>query len=161
MRLRTWLVAALGLGSLVVLMAASMLASARTAQDIYVQLDELNNHHRRVEERLRRLRSDVHLSGIFVRDYLLDVARERAPEYRQRLAEFRRTNMATVADLGTLANGDEARILNLQTRLDDYWETFDPLFDWTPTEKILRSAGFLQREVVPRREAVLAIAQEI
>ena len=30
-----------------------------------------------------------------------------------------------------------------------------------PTEKFLRSAGFLRREVVPRREAVLAIAQEI
>ena len=61
-------------------MAVSMLASARTTQDIYVQLDELNRHHRRVEESLRRLRSDVNLSGIFVRDYLLDVARERAPD---------------------------------------------------------------------------------
>ena len=43
----------------------------------------------------------------------------------------------------------------------DYWQTFEPLFDWTPTEKIFRSAGFLRSEVVPRREAVLAIAQEI
>ena len=86
MRLRTWLVAALGLGSLVVLIAVSMLASARTAQDIYAQLDQLNSHHRRVEENLRRLRSDLNLSGIFVRDYLLDVARERAPEYREQIA---------------------------------------------------------------------------
>ena len=46
-------------------------------------------------------------------------------------------------------------------QLDDYWQTFDPLFDWTPAEKIVRSAAFLRREVVPRREAVLAIAQEI
>src|SRR5919112_5411708 len=102
MRLRTWLVAALGLGSLVVLIAVSMHASARTAQDIYAQLDQLNNHHRRVEENLRRLRSDVNLSGIFVRDYLLDVARERAPEYREQIAEFRRTNMASLNELNTL-----------------------------------------------------------
>jgi len=80
---------ALGLGSLVVLMAVSMLASARTTRDIYVQPDELNSHHRRVDESLRRLRSDVNLSGIFVRDYLLDVARERAPEYRQQINVFR------------------------------------------------------------------------
>ena len=106
MRLRTWLVAALGLGSLVVLMAVSMLASARTAQDIYVQLDELNRHHRRVEESLRRLRSDVNLSGIFVRDYLLDIARERAPEYRQQIAEFRRTNSGHA---GRVENADRAR----------------------------------------------------
>ena len=160
MRLRTWLVAALGLGSLVILMAVSMLASARTAQDIYVQLDQLNNHHRRVEESLRRLRSDVNLSGIFVRDYLLDVARERAPEYRQQIAEFRQTNLATLAELKTLIEHDD-QIASLETKLDEYWQTFEPLFDWTTSEKILRSASFLRREVVPRREAALTIAREI
>jgi signal transduction histidine kinase len=159
-RLKTWIVAALGLGSLVVLIAVSMLASSRKAQDIYAQLDQLNNHHRRVEENLRRLRSDVNLSGIFVRDYLLDVARERAPEYREQIAEFRRTNMATIVELKTLIARDD-QIDSLQAKLNEYWETFDPLFDWTPTEKILRSAGFLRREVVPRREAALAIAREI
>jgi signal transduction histidine kinase len=160
MRLKTWLVAALGLGSLVVLIALSMLASSRKVQDIYAQLDQLNSHHRNVEAKLRALRSDVHLSSIFVRDYLLDVARERAPEYREQLTEFRRTNMATLTELRPLVRRDD-RISSLQTKLDEYWETFDPLFDWTPTEKIVRSAGFLRREVVPRREAVLAIAQEI
>lgn len=160
MRLRTWLVAALGLGSLVVLMAASMLASARTAQDIYVQLAELNNHHRRVEESLRRLRSDVNLSGIFVRDYLLDVARDRAPEYRQQIAEFRRTNLATLVELKALSEHED-QITSLESKLDEYWQAFEPLFDWTTSEKILRSASFLRREVVPRREAALAIAREI
>jgi signal transduction histidine kinase len=160
MRLKTWLVAALGLGSLVILIAVSMLASARTAQDIYAQLDQLNHHHRRVEENLRRLRSDVNLSGIFVRDYLLDVARERAPEYREQIAEFRRTNMATIAELKTLIEHDD-QIDSLQAKLDEYWQTFEPLFDWTITEKILRSAAFLRSEVVPRREAALTIAREI
>ena len=160
MRLRTWVVAALGLGSLVLLIAVSMLASARTAQDIYAQLDQLNNHHRRVEENLRRLRSDVNLSGIFVRDYLLDVAREHAPEYREQIAEFRRINMTTLDELRTLIEHDD-QIASLQAKLDDYWETFDPLFDWTMAEKILRSASFLRREVVPRREAALTIAREI
>ena len=50
---------------------------------------------------------------------------------------------------------------SLRAKLDDYWQTFEPLFDWTAAEKILRSASFLRREVVPRREAVLTITQEI
>lgn len=157
---QTWLVAALGLGSLVVLIAVSMLAASRRAEEIYAQLDQLNNHHRLVEANLRRLRSDVNLSGIFVRDYLLDVARERAPEYRERIAAFRSTNLATLAELKTLIKGDE-QIDSLQGKLTDYWQTFDPLFDWTPAEKIARSAAFLRREVVPRREAALTMAQEI
>src|SRR5688500_11611941 len=160
MRLRTWVVAALGLGSLVVLIAVAMLASARPTQDIYAQLDQLNNHHRGAAENLRRLRSDLNLSGIFVRDYLLDVARERAPEYREQIAEFRRTNIATLVELKTLIEQDD-QIASLETKLDEYWQTFEPLFDWTTTEKIVRSASFLRREVVPRREAALTIAREI
>ena len=92
MRLKTWLVAALGLGSLIVLLVVSMVASSRKAQEIYAQLDQLNEHYRQVDVSLRRLRSDVNLSGIFVRDYLLDVAREHAPEYREQIATFRRAN---------------------------------------------------------------------
>jgi signal transduction histidine kinase len=53
------------------------------------------------------------------------------------------------------------RIRSLEAQLDEYWQTFEPLFDWTITEKIFRSANFLRQEVVPRREAILTIAQEI
>ena len=106
-------------------------------------------------------RSDVNLSGIFVRDYLLDVARERAPDTASAWPSSAATNMATRRGAPCAARAARGQIRSLQTKLDEYWETFDPLFDWTPTEKIFRSASFLRREVVPRREAVLAIAQEI
>jgi signal transduction histidine kinase len=160
MPLKTWLVAALGLGSLLLLIALSSLASSRKAQDIYVQLDQLGTYHRLVETNLRSLRSDVNLSGVFVRDYLLDVARERGPGYREQLTEFRESYIATLAELETLTGRDQ-RIESLRAKLEEYWQTFDPLFDWTPAEKILRSAAFLRREVVPRRDAVLSIALEI
>jgi len=161
MRFKTWLVAAFGLGSLLLLIVVSLLTSSRKAQVIYTQLDQLNAHHQQVDTTLRRLRSDVNLSGIFVRDYLLDVARERAPEYRERLAEFRQTNTTTVTELLVLDVPHAEQILSLGAQLDEYWQTFEPLFDWTVTEKMFRSASFLRKEVVPRREAILAIAQEI
>jgi signal transduction histidine kinase len=161
MRFRTWPVAALGLGSLIVLIVVAMFTISRKAQDIYTQLDQLNSHHHEVDAKLRLLRSDVNLSGIFVRDYLLDIARDRAPEYRQRLAEFRESNITTLEELRGLAGPHVDQIASLQVQLDDYWKTFEPLFDWTVTEKIFRSARFLRTEVVPRRDAALAIAQEI
>ncbi|HTV02758.1 MAG TPA: hypothetical protein VMF13_19570, partial [Luteitalea sp.] len=94
--LKTWPVAAAALGGLLVLIAISLLATARKAEDIYADLDELNSHHRQIEATLRRLRSDVHLSGIFIRDYLLDPARERAPEYRTRLTQLRASHTQAV-----------------------------------------------------------------
>ena len=161
MRFKTWLVAALGLSCLLLLVVVSIVTTARKAHGIYAELDRLNAHHQNVDTKLRRLRSDVNLSGIFVRDYLLDVAREHAPEYQDRIGAFRRNNMATVADLRALAEPHAERIDSLEAQLDDYWHTFEPLFDWTTSEKIFRSASFLRREVVPRREAILGIAQEI
>lgn len=164
MRFRTWPVAALGLGGLLLLVIVTLVTTSRRAQSIYSQVDQLNTYHREVESKLRRLRSDVHLSGIFVRDYLLDQERERATEYRTSLAEFRASNLTTVEELRELAQGslgDDLRIASLQAKLEEYWQAFEPLFDWTPAEKLTRSARFLRRQVLPRREAVLTIAQEI
>jgi signal transduction histidine kinase len=161
-RFRTWWVAAVGLASLLLLIVYSVWTASDNAQDIYTRLDQLNSHHREVETKLRRLRSDVHLSGIFVRDYLLDTERAHAQEYQDQLATFRRANLATLAELRALAGEEHTdRIAKLQSQLDAYWRTFEPLIDWTIAEKIMLSARFLRTEVIPRREAVLEIAEEI
>ena len=62
------------------------------------------------------------------------------------------------------ASGDGAnddQFVSLQGKLEDYWEAFEPLFDWTPVEKQNLAAPFLRRQVLPRRDAVLVIAQQI
>ena len=164
MRFRTWPVAALALGALLILVVISVLESSRRAQEIYTSLDELNGRYHEVESLLRRLRSDVNLSGIFVRDYLLDPSQERAPSYRARIAQFRTSNVASFNELRARIQQSpesDARLGSLVAQLDAYWQALDPLFDWTPAEKASQSASFLRREVIPRREAVLAIAQEI
>lgn len=162
MGFRTWPIAAVGLAALLLLVIVSVVTTSRRAEEIYTQLEALNAHHREVDTRLRRLSSDVHLSGIYIRDYLLDTESEHGPEYRLGLQRFRRDNMATLLQLRTLVTGDErTRIDSLQARLDDYWEVFEPLFDWTAVEKSTASVGFLRREVLPRREAALAIGQDI
>ena len=139
-----------------------MLASARKAQEIYTELDQLNTYHHEVDTKLRRLRSDVNLSGIFVRDYLLDVERERAPEYRQQLSDFRSSTLATLNELRTLAGGDAEP--DRQPADAPGGLLGRPLTRSSIGRRPRRSSGvrgFLRLEVVPRREAVLAIAQEI
>ena len=164
MRFKTWPVAALALGALLLLVVAAVLESSRRAQEIFARLDVVNARYHEVERNLRRLRSDVNLSGIYVRDYLLDPDRDRAPHYRQRIVDYRRQNMATFGELRQLTAGDAAtqqRLGTLGTQLEEYWQKLDPLFDWTQSEKLTQSARFLRNEVIPRREAVLNIATEI
>jgi signal transduction histidine kinase len=161
MRFRTWPVAAFALGALLLLVVVSILESNRRAQEIYARLDEINQRYHEVENRLRRLRSDVNMSGIFVRDYLLDAEGD---QDRSRLEEFRDANDNAFTGLRNLIGGSadsDARLVSLRTKLDDYWLALDPLFDWTPEQKRTLRVRFLRREVIPRREAVLSIAQEI
>jgi signal transduction histidine kinase len=164
LRFKTWPVAALALGALLLLIAAAVLESSRRAQDIFARLDELNQRYHLVESHLRRLRSDVNMSGIYVRDYLLDANREHAPEYRKSIVDFRRRNMLTLGELQGIVQGDPAtnqRLASLETQLDEYWQKLDPLFDWNQSEKVTESARFLRNEVIPRRNAALEIATEI
>jgi signal transduction histidine kinase len=163
MQFRTWPVAAFAVGALLLLVVVAVLESNRRAQEIYTQLDQVNLRYHEVEAKLRRLRSDVNMSGIFVRDYLLDPAGERADAYRAQLADFKGANTTAFRELRTLISGPEtdAQLDSLRTKLIDYWQALDPLFDWTPAEKLTQSFRFLRSEVIPRRDAVLAIAQEI
>jgi signal transduction histidine kinase len=161
-KVRTWAIVAVALGGLLLLLAMSLIATGKRAQDIYAQLDAVNDSHREVEGLLRRLRSDVHVSGIFVRDYLLDTSASAGPEYRQQLTDLRSQTGATLAALEGLVQADEtARIQGLKVKIDDYWSVLDPLFDWTPAEKGARSLSFLRTEVLPRRDEVLRITREI
>ena len=158
----TWPVAAAALGGLLLLIYASVASTSRKAEEIYAQLDQLNTHHREVETTLRRLRSDVHLSSIYIRDYLLDTDQEDAPEYRRNLTTLRQNHAINVKRLRTLLPPDAGpRVDVLEKRIDEYWQAFEPLFEWSAYEKMMRSGRFLRREVLPRREAVLSIATDI
>jgi signal transduction histidine kinase len=158
----TWPVAAAALGGLLLLIYTSIATTSRKAEEIYGQLDQLNSHHRDVENTLRRLRSDVHLSSIYIRDYLLDTDQEDAAEYRQNLTNLRQNHAINVKRLRALVPAEAGpRVDVLERGIDEYWQAFEPLFEWSAYEKMMRSGRFLRREVLPRREAVLAIATDI
>jgi signal transduction histidine kinase len=159
---RTWPLVAIALAALLILIAASNLATRRKAQQINTQLDEMHRLHRHIEGQLRKVRSDIHLSGIFIRDYLLDNSQLTGPAYRERLIGLRKSTTVTLQDLEPLVDRTVVdRIVSLQEKLEDYWGAFDPLFEWDARQKTALSSTFLRRQVLPRRDAVLNIAEVI
>lgn len=164
MRFRTWPVAALGLLGLLALMVFSLSTAADRAAGSSGQLEQVNTRHRAILAKLRQVRSDVFLSAIYVRDYLLDNERARDPEYREQLAAFRQSSRQALAEVAALlppeADGTDTTN-KLRASLDAYWKLFEPLFYWTPAEKRTRSAAFVRTEVLLRREEVLGLARDI
>ncbi len=158
MRFRTWPVVAIALLGLLGLIVASILAAQRKADVAYAELESLNARYRDVETRLRRVRADLHLSGILVRDYLLDTSTP-SEDYRSRLMALRKESDRLIAELEPLVRErDPARFDTLRRELDEYWSSYAPLFDGTTYED---RYVFLRREVVPRRDAVMQISAEI
>jgi signal transduction histidine kinase len=164
MRFRTWPVAALGLMGLLALIAFSLSTAYDRAVGLSGQLDGANLRRQERFSQLRQVRSDVYLSAIYVRDYLLDNERARDPEYRRQLSDFRDSSRAALAELSALlppdSDGADATE-RLRSSLETYWKIFDPLFFWTPEEKLTRSSEFVREEVLHRREEVLVLAREI
>src|SRR5918993_2248995 len=101
MRFRTWPVVAIALLGLLTLIVVSILAAQRKADAAYAHLDSLNVRYRDVETRLRRVRSDLHLSGILARDYLLDTMTP-ATDYRSRLVAYHRESEQLTSELEPL-----------------------------------------------------------
>ena len=159
MRFRTWPVVAVVLLGLLTLIVVSILAVQRKADIAYAHLESLNAQYRDVETRLRRVRSDLHLSGILARDYLLDTTTP-AVEYRSRLVAYKTESDRMISELEPLLRGsDPIRFDRLRKELDEYWRSYSPLFDTTTL--VVDRYGFLRREIVPRRDAVMGISAEI
>ena len=135
----------------------SILAAQRKADFAYAHLESLNTRYRNVETRLRRVRSGLHLSGILVRDYLLDTTTP-ASEYRSRLVAYHEESEQMIRELEPLlSESDPEQYRELRRQIGEYWRAYAPLFEGTQIDRY----GFLRREIVPRRDAVMNISAEI
>ncbi len=158
---RTWPVLAFGFGGLVLLTLVFGLDSWRRAGQIYEAVLSIYRTHARSEQALHEIESGVYLSGIFVRDFLLDVSHLTSGFHRQQLLIIRSAMENHLTMLSERdANVDPKLVGQLRREIDAYWDSLDPVFDWTPQQKMALGNVFLRRQVLPRRSAVLDIAAE-
>ncbi len=162
MKSRSWVVLTLGFGALVALIGLLGVGTMRRAAAIHRETAAAHETYLQTEALLREIPADLHLAGILVRDYLLDPSHLTAPLYRRQLLDLRASLRGRLDLLAQRASGDEAAIvLRLRTEVRAYWDSFDEVFEWTPQQKTALSYWFLGRKVLPRRDAVLALADEV
>ena len=162
MRSRSWLVLSIGFGTLILLIGLLGFGAMRRAQALHDEMVAAHDAYLETDAVLREIPADLYLGGILIRDYLLDPSHLLAPSYREQLLA-RRSSIQQRLDLLAQRLGKEepARLQQLQTELQAYWDSMDPILDWSPEEKAALSRVFLRQQVLPRREAVVALAREI
>jgi signal transduction histidine kinase len=162
MRPRSWLVLSIGFGILILLIGLLGFGAMRRARTLHDETVAAHNAYLQTDAVLREIPADLYLGGVLIRDYLLDPSHLMAPFYREQLLA-RRTSIRQRLDLlaQPLGVGESARLQQLRTELRAYWESMDPILNWSPEQKAALSSLFLRRQVLPRRTAVVALAREI
>ena len=154
---RTWPVLIFGFGSLVLLIALAGLGASRRARQIQDEIITIYSVDRETGRIFRKIDSDIQLSGVLVRDYLLDPSHLTADLHRRRLIEIRAGMAKQLQALDKVIGKEELSALaQLRQKVDAYWDSLDPIFEWTPQQKMAYSALFLRQQVLPKRDAVFA-----
>ncbi len=159
---RSSVVLAIGFGSLIALIAVLGFGAVRRAKAIYREMETTQETYLLAEAFRRDIVTDMYLSDILVRDYLLDPSPHNAPAHRQQLLDIRGSLQSRLDLLAQRTQGSEGPALSrLQEEVQGYWDSLDPIFEWTAKQKSERSWIFLRRKVLPRRQAVVALAREM
>lgn len=159
---RSYFVLALGFGTLIALIAILGIGAIRRARAIYTEMESTQDAYLQAESFRRDIATDMYLADILVRDYLLDPSPQNAPLHRQQLLEIRSSLQTRLDQLaGSASDTDSPRLEQLQNVVQGYWDSLDPIFDWTAQEKADKSWYFLRHKILPRRQAVVDLAREM
>lgn len=162
LRSRSSFILAIGFGILITLIAVLGFGAIRRARAIYTEMETTQQTYLEAESFRRDIAADMYLADILVRDYLLDPSPRSAPLHRQQLLEIRNSLQDRMDMLGQRMGETDIRgMARLQTEVQAYWDSLDPIFEWTPQEKAAKSWSFLRHNVLPHRQAVMDLAREV
>jgi signal transduction histidine kinase len=162
MRSRSSYILAAGFGTLIILIAVLGFGAIRRARAIYSEMESTQQTYLEAEAFRRDIAADMYLADILVRDYLLDPSPQNAPLHRQQLLEIRNSLQERLDLLAQrMGESDSRGLSRLQTEVQAYWDSLDPIFEWTPQDKASLSWSFLRHKVLPRRKAVMDLAREV
>jgi signal transduction histidine kinase len=156
-----WAALTIGFGSLIVLIALSGFEALDRARTISGRISEAYQNNLVVAKDLADIRSQLQTSAILVRDYLLDRSAKPYNGSPELLISLRRSVSEEVARLASrIPAEDVPDLTRMKREVDLYWASLDPIFKWTPEEKVANSSEFVKTRV-PRRAAILEIVSQI
>ncbi len=158
----TRLLLMVGFGGLLLLMAFAGIDSMRVLRAIESRNEAIRKEFLDRNRLLNQIRSDLYLSGTYMRDYLLEPEAGNAAAHKSSLDKDRAEMEAALAAYARrLSPGEVEPYRVLTSDLQNYWHVLEPALRWDAAERRTQSYAFLRDEVLPRRMAMLGIADQI
>jgi signal transduction histidine kinase len=162
MRQRPGLILVMGFGGLLLLMAVAEIASLILLNTLRQNDAQLQARFLARNRTLERIRSNIYLSGTYVRDSLLAPEATGARAQVAALEGLRRDIETSIESYaGTLEPDEVAPFSALRSEIEAYWKVLDRTFAWSTEERNKYRDAFFYQELVPRRTSMLQIADRI
>ena len=157
-----WLVLWAGFGGLLVCIvgagAGTLLSLNRVLQD----QTRIRQAYMQRMNQLNQIRAQIYLSGTYVRDFLLSPDPSGAAAQTSRLTSIERESYAVLESYSQLVDANERQPFQaLQSEIQSYWQILNRTMAWTPEERSKLRDTFFYDELVPRRDAMLTVADRI
>lgn len=135
----------------------------RRMEDVERQAAEVAARYTRAQELLSTVRAQVLLSSVRVRDALLNPDPSTVDAYRRQLNSINQTiDRALSQYVPVLGSNTEIdQIARLRREIGQFHETSLAVLAGPPDDRPVSVRELLNRDIVPRREAALAISEEI
>jgi signal transduction histidine kinase len=123
----------------------------------------INVRYMHAQELLSSVRSQVLLASVYVRDALLDPNRSVATSYLQQVQDaYRGVDDALLQYVPVLDSvAERERVGRLRREIDDFRQTMLDVLTSDSTRWPADVRSLLQRHIVPKREAVIRVSEEV
>ncbi|HLH30178.1 MAG TPA: MCP four helix bundle domain-containing protein [Terriglobia bacterium] len=160
--LSTRLALVAGFGGLLMVITLGGIDTIRVLEEIRHNGQQIRQEFLSRNHTLNDIRSNLYLSGTYVRDYLLEPEPERAESYRSTLEQVRTDMDSALESYGSRLDPQESKdYAALKVELARYWDVLGPVLKLNAYERQQKGYAFLRDEVFPRRMAMLDIANRI
>jgi signal transduction histidine kinase len=151
-----------GFGGLLLIMAAAEAGALLFLNSLRHNDTALQARFLARNRTLERIRSDIYLSGTFVRDSLLAPEQSGAQAQLASLEALRRGSESALNNYAAALEPEErAPFQDLRSQIESYWKVLDRTFAWSAEERGKYRYAFFYEELVPRRTSMLQIADRI
>jgi hypothetical protein len=160
-RLRKSFVLAAAFATLVLVIGVSGAAAWRKGTQLMHQVATLHSTHKQAADALQRIRENVFLVSILVRDYLLDPVNANRQNYTDQFKEIQaETDRAfMVLEASGLDKSQREAVERLRKELVLHWDPTEIALDLTPEQKALLRSQLLRQRVKSREEIFELAAQ--
>lgn len=152
----------IGFGGLLLLLALtgfytlSILGKIQTNNES-IRLDYVNR-----DRILENLRSDIYLSGTYVRDLLLEPDPERAEARRTEVyAAEARVDSSIAAYKKIVRDEERPPFERFEREVTAYFDAFHPVLLWSSEQRKQQGYAFMQDSLLPRRIEIVRLADQI